>query len=202
MTLFRNKYRIESTRLRNWDYAGAGWYFVTLCTRNRELFFGDVKEGEMILSPVGEIIAEEWLKTKEVRVNVELDEWIVMPNHVHGIIVITHPVETSRRDVSENVNHQESVSAKKNTTHGETPHRVVSTKGRLKANSLGSIIGQLKSVCTKRIWAAGFRHFDWQPRFHDEIIRDQPHLDYVRQYIKNNPAKWELDKDNPANLRM
>ncbi|MBI5052316.1 MAG: transposase [Chloroflexi bacterium] len=202
MTLFRNKYRIESTRLRNWDYAGAGWYFVTLCTRNRELFFGDVKEGEMILSPVGEIIAEEWLKTKEVRVNVELDEWIVMPNHVHGIIVITHPVETSRRDVSENVNHQESLSAKKETTHEETPQRGVSTKGRLKANSLGSIIGQFKSVCTKRIWAAGFRHFDWQPRFHDEIIRDQPHLDYDRQYIKNNPAKWELDKDNPAYLRM
>ncbi len=197
MTLFKNKYRIESTRLRNWDYASAAWYFVTLCTRNREMFFGDVKEGEMILSPAGEIVAEEWLKTKEVRTNIELDEWIVMPNHVHGIIVITHSVETSRRDVSENDDPQESLLVKK-----KTPHRGVSTKGRLKANSLGSIIGQLKSVCTKRIWATGFRHFDWQPRFYDEIIRDQPHLDYVRQYIKNNPTKWELDKDNPANLWM
>ncbi len=114
------------------------------------------------------------------------------------------------------------------TPHHETPHRGVSTEkpnlrrdvpvarldvarldvarldvarldvSRLHKGSLGAIIGQFKSVCTKRIWATG-HDFAWQPRFYDEIIRDENHLDRVREYIHNNPLKWELDQENPAN---
>ena len=195
MTLFKNKYRIESMRLKGWDYAATGWYFVTLCTRGRECFFGDVKEGEMHLSEIGDIVAEEWQRTETIRPNVGLDEWVVMPNHIHGIIVIKHaaiemfrgnvpgpPEETARRE--------------------ETPHRGVSTRARLKSGSLGAIVGQFKSVCTKRIWAAKFLAFDWQPRFFDHIIRDEPSLKSIRQYIVDNPVKWEQDKNNPANLWM
>jgi putative transposase len=195
MTLFKNKYRIESTRLKGWDYAAAGWYFVTLCMRGRECFFGDVKDGEMRLSMIGDIVAEEWQKTEIVRPNVELDEWVVMPNHIHGIIVIKHAsVETFRGNVSD--------PPEETPDHGETPHRGVSTKARLKSGSVGAIIGQFKSVCTKRIWAVKFLAFDWQPRFFDHIIRDEPSLKSIRQYIVDNPAKWELDKNNPANLWM
>ncbi len=195
MTLFKNKYRIESTRLKGWDYAAAGWYFVTICTRGRECFFWDVKDDEMLLSAIGDIVAEEWQKTETIRPNVGLDEWIVMPNHIHGIIVINQAtVETFRWNVSE---------PPEETARGEeTPHRGVSTRARLKSGSLGAIIGQFKSVCTKRIWAAGFPGFDWQPRFFDHIIRDEPSLKNIRQYIVDNPAKWELDKNNPANLWM
>jgi REP element-mobilizing transposase RayT len=171
MTLFKNKYRIESTRLKNWNYASAGWHFITICTKNRELFFGDVKTGDMVLSATGEIVSEEWLKAEEIRSNVDLDEWIVMPNHVHGIIVLTHTIAST-------------------------------SKGKLKANSASSIIGQFKSACTKRIWASGLNSFDWQPRFYDEIIRSKTQLTNIRQYIANNPLKWELDKDNPASLWM
>jgi len=137
MTLFKNKYRIESTRLKGWDYSSAGMYFVTICTRNRECLFGDVVNGEMHLSRIGEIVAEEWQNTPQVRPYVELDEWIVMPNHIHGIIVITDAVETFRRNVSIT----------------QTFHRNVSTTNpsRLKPRSIGSIIGQIKSICTKRI---------------------------------------------------
>jgi hypothetical protein len=106
MTLFKGKYRVESTRLRGWDYASAGWYFVTLCTRNRECVWGEVVNGAVRLSPMGEIVAEEWRKTEQIRANVALDEWVIMPNHVHGIIVIknnpiveTPHVETPRRGV-------------------------------------------------------------------------------------------------------
>ena len=88
MTLFKGKYRVESARLRGWDYTSAGWYFVTLCTRNRECVLGEIVNGVVHLSPIGELVAREWLKTEQVRVNVALDEWVIMPNHVHGIIVI------------------------------------------------------------------------------------------------------------------
>ena len=109
MTKFRDRYRVESARLPDWDYRSAGWYFVTACTEDRMPFFDHVADGEMILSPVGEIVAEEWSQTPDVRPNVILDEWIIMPNHLHGIIVIVDtprpvetpfPAETPRRGVS------------------------------------------------------------------------------------------------------
>jgi hypothetical protein len=89
MTLFKNNYRIESARLKGWDYTSARGYFVTFCTRDRQPFLGKVTGADVRLSPIGEIVAEEWLHTPHVRPNVELDEGIIMPNHVHGIIIIT-----------------------------------------------------------------------------------------------------------------
>ena len=88
MALFRDKYRIESARLKGWDYRSAGHYFVTICTRNREHFFGEVAEGDMRLSPVGEIAVQFWAEIPSHHMGVELDGFVVMPNHVHGIIVI------------------------------------------------------------------------------------------------------------------
>lgn len=176
MTLYKNKYRIESARCQNWDYTSNGYYFVTICTQNRQYFFGDVVAGKMQLSPVGQIVAEEWQKTAEIRSYIELDEWVIM----WGVS-----------------SHQEE----------ETFHRNVSTttmtaKSRLKPKSVGSIIGQIKTACTKRIWKAGFDDFEWQDRFYDHIIRDDRSLHNIQQYIINNPVKWELDKNNPAHLYM
>ncbi|NUO82265.1 hypothetical protein HUU05_19505 [candidate division KSB1 bacterium] len=91
-SLFKENFRIESTRLQGWDYSRAGWYFVTICTRDHVHFFGEVVNGEMQLSPIGEIVTEEWQKTPQVRSKVELDTWTVMPNHLHGIVVITHQI--------------------------------------------------------------------------------------------------------------
>jgi putative transposase len=197
MTLYKNKYRIESARCHNWDYTSSGYYFVTICTQNREYFFGDVVADRMLLSPVGKMIAEEWKKTAEIRSYIKLDEWVIMPNHLHGIIIIKNQpppplVETPRWGVSQ----QETFRRE------ETFQRNVSTKSRLKPKSLGSIIGQIKTACTKRIWEAGFDDFGWQDRFYDHIIRDDESLHYIQEYILNNPLKWELDKNNPANLYM
>ena len=100
---FKNRYRIESARFRSWDYSSPGWYFVTVSAKNKENFFGDVSDGEMYLSEVGRIVSEEWLKTASIRSNILLDEWVIMPNHMHGILVITErmpSVETPRRGVS------------------------------------------------------------------------------------------------------
>ena len=85
---FLNKYRIESARLKNWDYSSPGYYFITICTKNREFYFGDVKNNKMILSPMGKIAYDYWLKIPEHFPHVASDEFIVMPNHVHGILKI------------------------------------------------------------------------------------------------------------------
>ena len=118
---------------------------------------------------------EEWQRTPTVRPDVGLDEFVVMPNHVHGIVVLAGD-------------------------HKKTSHRDVSTKSRLPSQSLGAMIGQFKSVCTKRIRGAGFPRFSWQAWFYEHIIRDERSLEYIRQYIENNPAKWEVDEGNPKNF--
>lgn len=101
MERFKGKYRIPSTRLPGWDYANAGYYFVTIVTHGRIPYFGEIVAGEMHLSPIGDIVANEWVKTPQIRPNVQLDEWVIMPNHLHAILVITGTlVETPRRGVS------------------------------------------------------------------------------------------------------
>ena len=184
MTLYDNKYRIESARHPHWDYSANGWYFITVCTQKRQHFFGHIENGVMQLSKIGEIVADEWQKTAIVRPYVVLDEWVVMPNHFHAIVGIQHPfphspddVETFRRNVSTGVS--------------RLPDKNIS---RLQPKSLGSIVGQFKSICTKRIWTMGFQEFAWQPRFHDHIIRDHSALDRIRQYIQTNPNRWKTDK--------
>ena len=167
---FKRRYRIESARLRSWDYASPGWYFVTVCTKHRENFLGNVCCGEMCVSDAGRIVSEEWMKTEIIRSNIRLDEWVVMPNHIHGILVIVKRmiiVETSRRGVS--------------------------TSSKWKPGTLGAIINQFKSISTKRIRRAGTTTFAWQPRFYDRIIRNEDALSHIRTYIQNNPMKWEND---------
>lgn len=184
MTLFRNKYRIESTRLPHWDYGQAGYYYVTICTKGRLPFFGSVEDGDVLLSAIGEIVAEEWVITGEIRPNVELDAWGIMPNHIHLILAITYKIESTRV---------------------KTRRRHVSTDAATQkwaANTLGSIIGQFKSKCTKRIWAAGYKEFAWQPRFYDRIIQTEESLIKAREYIAANPVNWHKDRDKTAGLYM
>lgn len=169
---------VNSTRLRGWDYTCAAWYFVTLCTHQRKRTLGEMIEGQMRLSVVGKIVREEWLLTETIRPNVALDEFVVMPNHIHGIVVL--------KEASQ-----------------ETRLRGVSTRNGIRLPTLGTTVRRFKSRAkTKRIWAAGYRDFAWQPRFHDHIIRSEPSLNAVRRYIRDNPAKWALDKDNLEGLRM
>lgn len=191
MTLYRDKYRIESARLQDWDYATPGFYFVTFCTRFRQNYFGSILDTAMQRSPVGEIVADEWLRVETVRPNVKMDAWVIMPNHVHGIIQITHRLQAA--ELSEKETLRRNVSTPKPTTPNPS---------RLKPNTLGSIVGQIKIRCTKRIRALGIREFDWQERFWDEILWDEKALNNVRWYIETNPMNWERDKENPAGIRM
>jgi REP element-mobilizing transposase RayT len=160
--LFRKRYRIPSAWYPGWDYRWAGIYSVTICTRGRIRCLGDVVEGQVDLSPLGVIVAEEWLKIPCHHPRVHLDEWIIMPDHMHGILVFHERTPDQRSDTS-------------------CP----------RAQSLGTVIGQFKSDVTKRIWWNLKRsEFAWQPRFHDVILRKPADLERLRAYIRDNPARW------------
>ena len=178
---FKGKYRIESARLKGWDYAATGYYFVTICTHNRLPNFGEIKQNQMILSPAGEIAAKELEKTPQIRPNAALDAWVVMPNHIHAIIILTGTPYGGTSDIVV-----------------ETPRRGVSTDDvptikPWKPGTLGAILNQYKSICTKRIRLAGCTDFAWQARYYDHIIRDERSLETIRRYILENPLRWESD---------
>ena len=143
MSLFRNKYRIESARLKGYDYAEAGAYFVTVCTKGMQCWFGDVVNGEMQLSAIGNIVADEWMKTERIRANVTLDAWVIMPNHLHGIVVINEPASSVETHGLE--------------THGVETHSSASLRGQQhkqnrfgpQRHNLASIIRGFKAASTK-----------------------------------------------------
>jgi putative transposase len=169
--VFRNRYRIPSNRKKNHDYRKQGWYFVTICTYDKSAIFGHIESGRMQLSAAGCIASEEWIRTSHIRPFVQLDAWVVMPDHIHGVIGLFPPPKQEAQSVF------------------ETPHRGVST-GHLQTNSLGAIIGQYKSICCKRIRAQVDPEFAWQTRFHDRIVRSERERLRIRAYIVNNPQKW------------
>jgi len=96
--LYKNKYRIESARLKGWDYSSNGYYFITVCTKNRDCLFGNIVNGEMILSDIGKIVKTEWIKSFEIRAELFCDEYCIIPNHIHGIIIIDHPIKWNEDD--------------------------------------------------------------------------------------------------------
>ena len=194
---FQNKYRIPSTRWQDWNYRDAAAYFITICTRNREHYFGEIRDGKMYLSTIGKIVESEWLKTPEIRadMNLELDEFVVMPNHFHAILIIGEN-EFNGRDAMRGVS---------NMHRGDAMHGV-STKFGPQSKNLGSVIRGFKSSVTTQVkklyddseinsgdkfFDGDRRPFQWQSRFHDHVIRDEESFDRIRQYIINNPLNWK-----------
>jgi REP element-mobilizing transposase RayT len=186
MIKFKGIYRPESTRLKGWDYSSAGYYFITICTKNREPFFGEVKGDEMHLNPMGEIAKIYWLEIPIHFTNTTLDEFIVMPNHVHGIVVI--------QDASVETQHVASLQQQMQKPH---IHREF---GPLQPGSLSTIIRSYKSAVTRWARKNGYDDFSWQSRFYDHIIRDETSLQSICQYICDNPLKWAQDENNPEIL--
>ncbi|MCL4550190.1 MAG: transposase [Bacteroidetes bacterium] len=187
--MLSEKFQVESfgrhsIRLKEYDYAQPGWYFVTICTHKMIQSLGNVKNGKVVLTNAGKIADEEWKKTKSVRSNVDLDNYVIMPNHIHGIIIIDHSVGAIRRIAPNNT---------------EANQRFAPT---LKPNSLGSIIGQFKSIVTKRVRKTGIPDFRWQRNYYERIIRNEKELYQIRKYLQLNPLKWEIEKETPENLEF
>ena len=189
--LFKNKYRIPSTRLKNWDYSCLGMYSVTICIKNRELYFGDVKNGVMELSDMGKIARGCWLGIPEHFAGVELDEFVIMPNYVHGVVGINKNNDRRGRD--------EAVPRLYIGNRGEGGNggkNVQMSAMSPKPGSLSLIVGSYKSICTKEIRRSCNPDFYWQPRFYDQIIRSQWTLSRIREYIQKNPVNWQYDQEN------
>jgi len=191
---FKNKFRINSARHPIWDYADDGIYFITICTQDKINYFGDVVNEEMDLNGVGDVVNKFWLEIPKHFNNVILDEYIVMPNHVHGIIFIDNndiSTERERRDVA---------LQRLYDYHGKNRQM---SKISPQQKSLSTIIRSYKSICTKIINQKYFTiNFAWQSRFYDRIIRNEHELNNVRNYIYNNPYKWTINRNNIENLFM
>ncbi len=194
--LFQNKYKIESTRLKCWDYSNPGFYFVTICTKNRENIFGEIVNKKIILNKFGYIIKHCWHNLPNHYKNCILDSFIIMPNHFHGIIQITGAVrdvfvetihESSLREPHQRVRHESSQQYKSPTYNYKIQCRKM---------LLPKIIGRFKMQSSKIINQNNLDGiFRWQLRFYDHIIRTQESLWNIREYIKNNPTNWINDRN-------
>ena len=224
--LFQNKYRIPSSRLQTYDYGSQGMYFVTICTKFMQHFFGkiiiDSVNGKAKLEPteIGKIAKTEWYKSLEMRpdMNLNIGEFVVMPNHIYGIIIIGNN-EYNSRETELEINSNSNLHSKSDLNsdsnlysnlhlhsnshlHSSTDamHRV-STQSISKnsfapqSKNLGSIIRGYKSAVTTYARKNNVK-FDWHVRFHDHIIRNEEEYLRISNYIKNNPSKWLDDKFN------
>ncbi|OGJ56493.1 hypothetical protein A3D88_03900 [Candidatus Peribacteria bacterium RIFCSPHIGHO2_02_FULL_52_16] len=178
--LFRNRYRVASHRKRETDYAASTCYFVTICTKDRMPWFGEIRNGIMGLSDVGCVIREEWERNAILRPDIQLGLSVIMPNHIHGIMYID-AVEIDRWSISPR-SIQQSIS-------GAVASCI--PLARRRAGELGSIIAQFKGACTKHISAMGYTDFAWQRNYHDHIIRDKYAYNAIEQYIVENPRRFE-----------
>jgi putative transposase len=164
-------YRKQPLRVKMFDYRTAGYYFVTVCTANRICCLGDCLEDRIILSPLGKIVQDCWEKIGQHNAHVQVDQFVVMPNHVHGILVFND------REISQ-------------TTRRCSVNSL--------SGSLASVIGSFKSASTRLGRDMLNPELSlWQARYYEHVIRTEKALGKIRNYVSNNPVYWYLDELNP-----
>ncbi len=181
---YKNKYRIQSARLQNWNYAWDGMYFITICTKNMVHYFGEIVDKEMQLSHLGILADIFWHEIKSHAKNIELDAFIVMPNHVHGILIL------DGNDIDNRIDNRRDVACNVSTTTPKKNEFMSSISP--KRNSISTIIRSYKSAVTKHARRLGFE-FEWQTRFYDHIIKNSESYTKISNYIRANPEKWSED---------
>ncbi|NOY37277.1 MAG: transposase [Chlorobi bacterium] len=186
MEKFKDKFRIESNRMPGWDYSGNGIYFITLVTQDRVCLFGEIQKGNMVLSEFGKIAQEQWSKSFDMRKELFLDEYIIMPNHLHAII---------RLEKSSEQNNE--------STHDKKGNKPAFYR---KPRSVSSFIAGYKSaviieidnyIDRQKLTVDKFNRSNrlWQRNYYDHIIRDEKEYWRIKKYIKNNPENWK-EEDN------
>ncbi len=165
----------RSVRLRGYDYRQAGVYFVTVCTHRKIKAFGNISQGEMVLNELGHVVIAEWQHVAEARENVQLDLYVVMPNHLHGVIVIDGTPDPDLCEVLQTIQQKQSAT--------------------LQAGSLGAVVGHFKAAVSRRAKRAniGCQRKIWQRSYYEHIIRNEKSLNEIRRYIIENPGRWSED---------
>ena len=183
------KHHRRSIRLSGYDYSQAGAYFVTICTQNRQCLFGEIVDGEMRLNNAGQMVQLVWAELAQHYAGVDIDGFVVMPNHIHGIVILTSvgagPGACPAKGRPQGVKGQ--------------PQGVAPTM------SLPDVVHRFKSLTTARYrrgvmergWP-GFCSRLWQHNYYEHVIRAGDELDRIRRYIEDNPRMWEMDRENPA----
>ncbi len=170
----------KNIRLKNWDYSSGGNYFVTICCHERISYFGKIENNAINLSEIGSVASKFWIEIPKHFPHVKLDEFIIMPNHLHGIIILDYSLVGTCHGMSLPM------------PHDVTGHHKNEFSKPLK-NSISIIINQFKSSVKRWCNNNGHVNFVWQSRFYDHIINDQASMENVRAYIKNNPLNWSGD---------
>ena len=188
----------RSIRLKGYNYTQAGAYFVTICSYQRMHVFGEVINGEMIPNDTGKTARQEWFKTAELRPYVKLydDEFVIMPNHGHGIIwIVDDNVGIRRRRIQD--------LEKQGAQQRRAPTEKTESFGRPVKGSIPTIVRAYKSAVTYAVNAAQNMRGAvlWQKNYYEHIIRNDRQLNNIRWYIRNNPLHWQLDRDNAQNVR-
>ncbi|MBS3938185.1 MAG: hypothetical protein KGZ50_06400 [Peptococcaceae bacterium] len=171
------KCRRTTTRLECWDYTQGAYYYITICTKDQHPHFGMIQDGHMHLSRMGEHAQVCLGAIHDHFSHVEIDCFVVMPNHIHAILIFDN-----------------TPSGRKTTIHG------LSAISKPKGGSLGHVLSCYKAAVTKWCRENGYNEFAWQPRFYDHIIRNEKSLHLIRRYIENNPLRWELERESPENI--
>lgn len=190
----------RSIRLRGYDYSQAGAYFMTICTQNRECLFGEIVDGEMRLNAAGEMVQTVWDEIPAHYPGIDIDEFVVMPNHIHGIIVIVGAAPCGRPFQGQSRDGQaHDGQSRDGLARGPAPTGL----------SLPDMVHRFKTMTTKRyvdgVKQSGWPPFSgklWQRNYWDHIVRNESEMDRIREYILNNPAQWELDKLFVGTARM
>ena len=213
-TYYKNKFRNESIRLQNWDYRWDSSYFITICAKKN--YFGEIQNNKMHLSPIGVLADVFWFEIKNHAKNVLLESFVVMPNHIHGIITLNggwmddNYMDDGNVESVGNVdsvgighaqslqNHTQNNEYKQNINNipWDTNNRKTIGQKRFQnigKNSISSIVGSYKSAVTKHTRRLGFE-FEWQKLFYENKIRNEESHDNITNYIKNNVVNWDKDR--------
>ena len=188
----------KNIRLPGWDYSGEGVYFITICCYERESFFGRLIDDKIILSEIGEMASGFWKEIPEHFNHVRLDEFVIMPNHIHGILILDYSLigkYNTMRESPVGTRHGVSLQSYNINTVGSCHGMTLQPNGFHKSsnpvkNSISVIINQYKSSLKRWCNKNGHNSFRWQSRFYDHIIREEDSIDLVREYIRSNPKNW------------
>jgi putative transposase len=187
----QNKLVRNSLCFKGYDYSQPGAYFVTICTENRICYLGNIVDGITISLPISDVVREIWLEIPEKFHFVDLDAFIIMPNHFHGIVIINKEcrdlIHQTRRNNSENI-------------CGGLIHQIhikdYIEDSEMNFIKVGKIIRYFKARTAKIIHDKFFASFQWQRNYYEHVVRSPRELNSIREYIINNPLKWALDREN------
>jgi REP element-mobilizing transposase RayT len=182
----QGRHRRRSIRLKGYDYTQAAAYFITIVTYQRDCLFGNIVNGEMQLSPMGQIAGEHWRLIPEHFPHAELGAYVVMPNHVHGIIIIHENRMATNSSPSVGASQWDA------PTQSDAP-----TPNGPKRGSIVAIIGSYKMSVTRRIQREHNATGIWQRNYYEHIIRNEAEHDRISRYIESNVANWVMDNENP-----